>query len=87
MIKLLTWFKSATSLRIWQSIQCDTFHTWPQYLQWEGDGIVAVARQEVGQDGLHGGFLLHLAVSGAQQVSVKYIWQQANTEFMKQSLD
>lgn len=43
------------------------------YLQWERDGVVAVAREEVGKDGFHGGLLLHLAVSGAQQVSVKHI--------------
>lgn len=42
-----------------------------QYLQWERDGIVAVSREEVGEDCFHGGFFLHLAVSGAQQVSVK----------------
>lgn len=41
--------------------------------QGEGDGVVAVAGQEVGEDGLHGGFLLHLAVRGAQQVSIKHI--------------
>lgn len=41
--------------------------------QWEWDGVVAVAGQEVGKDGFHGGFLLHLTVNGAQQVSLKYI--------------
>lgn len=41
--------------------------------QWEWNGVVAVARQEVGKDGFHGGFLLHLTVNGAQQVSLKYI--------------
>lgn len=56
---------------------------WGHYLQWEGDGVVAVAGQEVGEDGFHGGFLLHLAVSGAQQVSVKHIWRRANTEFIQ----
>lgn len=42
--------------------------------QWKWDGVVAVAGQEVGKDGFHGGFLLHLTVNGAQQVSLKYIW-------------
>lgn len=41
--------------------------------QWKWDGVVAVAGQEVGKDGFHGGFLFHLTVNGAQQVSLKYI--------------
>lgn len=41
--------------------------------QWKGDGVVAVAGQEVGKDGFHGGFLLHLTVNGALQVSLKHI--------------
>lgn len=43
------------------------------YLQGEGDGVVAVAREEVGKNCFHGGLLLHLAVSGSQQVTVKHI--------------
>lgn len=41
--------------------------------QWKWDGVVAVAGQEVGKDGFHGGFLLHLTVNGALQVSLKHI--------------
>ena len=44
-----------------------------RHVQRDGDGVVAVAGQEVGEDGLHGGFLLHLAVGGAQQVSVEHV--------------
>lgn len=50
------------------------------YLQWERNRVVAVAREEVGEDRFHGGFLLHLTVSGAEQVSIKHIWKQANKQ-------
>lgn len=81
-MKLSSEFFSVVTLQFDQQKFTQTHPVVVHYLQWEGDGVVAVARQEVGEYCFHGGFFFYLAVSWAQQVSVKYICQWANAEIM-----